>query len=108
MPTPTGGEAWTYVSGPEDDLNTMKHQNRRRPNVHWLDSDNWYAGLEWGVDPISAFVARLQPWINDVNNPELQDGDTIVGKDKNGLEVVIHANRLADAPEKDEQQEAPK
>tara|TARA_B100001175_G_C19514710_1_gene646510 strand:+ start:869 stop:1129 length:261 start_codon:yes stop_codon:yes gene_type:complete len=86
----------------------MKNQNDRRPNVHWLDSDAWYAGLEWGVDPISAFVARLQPWINDPNTAELEDGDIIIGKDDNGLEVVIHANRLADNPAKNEQQEAPK
>lgn len=108
FPTPTGGDSWNYINTPPENPDVNKDVPRRRGNVHWLDSDAWYAGLEWGVDPISAFVDRIKPWINDVNNPELEDGDVIIGKDKNGLEVVIHANKLGDDVNKHAQQEAPK
>ena len=107
-PTPTGGDSWTYISGSPPKLDNSHDIPRRRGNVHWLDSDAWDANLEWGVDPISAFVDRIKPWINDAANPELEDGDVIIGKDKNGLEVVIHANKIGDDVNKHAQQEAPK
>ena len=101
--TPCGG-------GPsQTDIARMSNSRKRGPIVHWLDSKGWYSGLVWGVNPMSAFVNRLKPWINNPANPDLQDGDVIIGLDDNDQQVVLNVNQIGTrrAPGKHEQQKAP-
>mgnify|MGYP001300068459 CR=1 FL=1 len=80
---------------------------KRGPLTHILDTGAYWHNKELGVDTTEDFILAAVPYFTTPNSPTLQQGDTIVGKDKNGTMVTILVIRIPANPQENEQQAPP-
>jgi hypothetical protein len=80
---------------------------KRGPLTHILDTGAYWTNLELGVDTTADFILAAVPYFTTPGSPTLQQGDTIVGKDKNGTMVTILVVQIPANPQENEQQAPP-
>tara|TARA_Y100000588_G_scaffold312257_1_gene338826 strand:- start:5023 stop:5364 length:342 start_codon:yes stop_codon:yes gene_type:complete len=80
---------------------------KRGPIVHILDTGAYWNDKELGTDSTEDFITAALPYFQAADSPTLQQGDTIVGKDKNGAMVTILVVKIPDNPKDNEQKPPP-